>query len=137
MSTKASASTAPPSKQTGDSKNSHRRHRRSSTKREKQQEQQPTTKASPAENQGDRDAEADTDEDTKVKKDDPCPCGCHENTAQREGRPWIAFSNAAYLVCPLCWVDAYMHDGGWRGLDCDGFLRGRGLDPKVPASRQC
>ncbi|KAI1104237.1 hypothetical protein F4804DRAFT_332529 [Jackrogersella minutella] len=68
-----------------------------------------------------------------------CPCSCHENTAHREGRPWLAFSNAAYVVCPLCWIDAYMtaHGDEGRLFDCEIYLRGRGKDPKVPASRQC
>ncbi|KAI1771357.1 hypothetical protein F4818DRAFT_429884 [Hypoxylon cercidicola] len=68
-----------------------------------------------------------------------CPCGCHENDERREGRPWLGFGNAAYLVCPLCWVDAYMHAHGdeRRGHDCHRYLRGRGKDPRVPASRQC
>ncbi|KAL7626823.1 hypothetical protein AAE478_003597 [Parahypoxylon ruwenzoriense] len=72
-----------------------------------------------------------------------CRCPCHENTAQREGRPWISFTNEAYVACPMCWVDAYTHAHdepgreGWRGRDCDRYLRESGKDPKVPASKQC
>ncbi|XXH05114.1 ATP-dependent DNA ligase Cdc17 [Hypoxylon texense] len=68
----------------------------------------------------------------------PCPCPCHENSERREGRPWLPFGNAAYVACPVCWVDAYMHangDGG--GGECDRYLRGRGKDPNMPAAVQC
>ncbi|KAI6091157.1 hypothetical protein F4821DRAFT_255442 [Hypoxylon rubiginosum] len=69
----------------------------------------------------------------------PCPCPCHENNEQREGRPWLGFGNAAYLVCPMCWVDAYMraHGDKKRGWDCHAYLSDRGKDPLVPASKQC
>ncbi|KAI1661807.1 hypothetical protein F4813DRAFT_345784 [Daldinia decipiens] len=69
-----------------------------------------------------------------------CPCPCHENTCMHEARPWIGFTNAAYLVCPLCWVEAYTraHGGDQRyGYDCEVYLRDLGKDPKVPASKQC
>ncbi|KAI1399603.1 hypothetical protein F4819DRAFT_488448 [Hypoxylon fuscum] len=90
----------------------------------------------------DADADADLEEEEQAEPmypTVPCPCPCHENTAAREGRPWLAFGNAAYLVCPLCWVDAYMraHGDGRRGRDCEAYLRARGKDPRVPASRQC
>ncbi|KAI0115162.1 hypothetical protein F4814DRAFT_448995 [Daldinia grandis] len=69
-----------------------------------------------------------------------CPCPCHESNFMREGRAWIAFSNAAQLVCPMCWVDAYTraHGGDRRnGFVCETYLRIRGKDPKVAASKQC
>ncbi|OTB20357.1 hypothetical protein K445DRAFT_299379 [Daldinia sp. EC12] len=69
-----------------------------------------------------------------------CPCPCHETTVMHEGRPWIGFSNAGYLVCAVCWVEAYTraHGGDQRfGYDCETYLRGRGKDPKVPPSKQC
>ncbi|KAI1804391.1 hypothetical protein F4811DRAFT_571066 [Daldinia bambusicola] len=69
-----------------------------------------------------------------------CPCPCHENTAAHEGRPWVGFSNPGYVVCPVCWVEAYTraHGGDQRfGYECEMYLRGRGKDPKVPPSKQC
>ncbi|KAI2472076.1 hypothetical protein F4781DRAFT_428845 [Annulohypoxylon bovei var. microspora] len=68
-----------------------------------------------------------------------CPCPCHITDDLRDGRPWLAFSNTDYAVCPLCWVDAYMtaHGDDTRFFDCERFLRSLGKDPKVPASQQC
>ncbi|KAK6950281.1 hypothetical protein Daesc_008607 [Daldinia eschscholtzii] len=69
-----------------------------------------------------------------------CPCPCHETTVMHEGRPWIGFNNAGYLVCAVCWVEAYTraHGGDQRfGYECETYLRGRGKDPKVPPSKQC
>ncbi|KAI1393589.1 uncharacterized protein F4822DRAFT_385160 [Hypoxylon trugodes] len=85
-----------------------------------------------------QDADADIDLEDVIPTV-PCPCDCHADTANSEGRPFIAFSNAAYIVCPMCWVDAYMHAHGdeKRGVDCDRYLRGRGKDPKIAASKQC
>ncbi|KAI0131742.1 hypothetical protein F4776DRAFT_664566 [Hypoxylon sp. NC0597] len=92
-----------------------------------------------AEEDGSDDAEGDTEDAGLYPGSIACPCPCHENTARREGRPWLAFSNEAYLVCPLCWVDAYMtaHGDEKRLFDCERYLRARGKDPKVPASKQC
>ncbi|KAI1457251.1 hypothetical protein F4805DRAFT_475369 [Annulohypoxylon moriforme] len=68
-----------------------------------------------------------------------CPCPCHSSTETREGRPWLAFSNESYAVCPMCWIDAYMtaHGDQSRLVDCETYLRALGKDPKVPASQQC
>ncbi|KAI1090862.1 hypothetical protein F5B19DRAFT_493984 [Rostrohypoxylon terebratum] len=69
----------------------------------------------------------------------PCPCPCHEDTAARLGRPRLAFTNAAYLVCPACWIDAWMtaHGSQTRPDDCEVYLRAQGKDPMIPASQQC
>ncbi|KAI8957538.1 hypothetical protein F5Y11DRAFT_82864 [Daldinia sp. FL1419] len=68
-----------------------------------------------------------------------CPCTCHDNTCLREGRPWVGFSNAAYVVCPLCWVEAYTHAHGGNqqyGYECEEYLRRSGFDPRVAPSKQ-
>lgn len=102
-----------------------------------------TTAAEEDEKDGLDDAEGDTEENAGPfqypESTIACPCPCHENTAGREGRPWLAFSNEAYLVCPMCWIDAYMTALGdeKRLFDCEKYLRARGKDPKVPASKQC
>ncbi|KAI2630667.1 hypothetical protein GGR54DRAFT_635273 [Hypoxylon sp. NC1633] len=69
-----------------------------------------------------------------------CDCACHKATPLREARPQVNFLNIAYVACPMCWVDAYMHalDGRWwAGTECDAHLRSFHLDPLVPARQQC
>ncbi|KAI1417643.1 hypothetical protein F5Y13DRAFT_184978 [Hypoxylon sp. FL1857] len=107
--------------------------------RSSQHEATTKTAATASEEGSSEDAEGDTEDPTLYPGSIACPCPCHENTAQHEGRPWLAFSNRAYLVCPLCWVDAYMTAYGdeKRLFDCERYLRAHGKDPKVPASKQC
>ncbi|KAI0011772.1 hypothetical protein F4779DRAFT_615175 [Xylariaceae sp. FL0662B] len=101
--------------------------------------QQTTTTANGEGGEADAQYELEEGEAEEMYPTVPCPCGCHETTPEREGRPWLSFSNASYLVCPLCWVDAYMHASGSenRGAECDKYLREQGKDPKVPAAEQC
>ncbi|KAI1761721.1 hypothetical protein GGR53DRAFT_533248 [Hypoxylon sp. FL1150] len=84
-------------------------------------------------------AEEEDEDEEEMYPTIPCPCACHENNERREGRPWLGFGNAAYVVCPLCWVDAYMRALGdeRRGWDCHAYLLARGKDPLVPAAKQC
>ncbi|KAI1143905.1 hypothetical protein F5Y05DRAFT_407303 [Hypoxylon sp. FL0543] len=141
--TAKTASTASSSKQTSAAQEQEQEQEQSHPS---QQHEEPSTEATqaktapPPPKQDDcEDAEGDAEEPELYPGSIACPCPCHENTVQREGRPWLAFSNEAYLVCPLCWVDAYMtaHGDEKRLFDCEKYLRARGKDPKVPASKQC
>ncbi|KAI1451006.1 hypothetical protein F5Y02DRAFT_424386 [Annulohypoxylon stygium] len=102
---------------------------------------------------GDADAEADAEEDPipynpyMAPYPDPalihpnieCSCPCHVDTPERSGRPRLIFTNDAFLVCPKCWIDAYMtaHGSTTRSTECEFYLRELGKDPMIPAIMQC